>query len=833
MSKSENHDLKPPTSVLKIAGFLGDIQKRHELGTKYDVGDIWDQHSISVSNIADFVDWLHVERKEAVPPERELAQEPQKSYAKKNEESEPREIRAVDEALDTGAQEPEINVHLWKAIFQPETKRRRREMPQSQLAANRAQSFAQNYNGGLLLAQIKLTQEASQEAAETATTAKRVIAQESQPQAPTHLTQGLSAQAFGNEVVERNAPVTPVWNEPVRRDLLPHFIGRADTKIPGSSEPKMASPIDVPKIAAVGALAAIPQLQMPMVQESVPTQMMGAPSTEPMVDKLFGQITLVAPPLDVSPNAGQGSAVGLRFDWKDMAKGAGPVDYPTLITIAKTLPEGSRMLYPAIDPRQLRGSAVNIKLEPSVAEGLAGQGYGSEASVDGKKSLRKAYDYEGGMPAVSLLPATLSPLKGIGQRPIGMSADNLPQGNAVLLSESPHRTMRFLDFFGLPIYLSPQLNTSPDTDQEMKARVTAEFLPRAPLISGQAFGQLRNQMLGGFYGVEAKPELGAWRTAAPDYDRAGSAIAGLLASRIRMGGMGDGIVNPKAAIPKSATMPLKSGATAFGPTFTPKLPGSALATRVPLQASPFLPPSMPEPSIGSGPQMTPHTAGTSSVSTMTAQPMGFRPSIPSMPTVGQDAASSTSQSATASVTGNGSPMMRVSPHLQIPAEKSTSSPPSMPAKQSESSSGPSHGSSLEMPSMAAMSMPAPTTMAPQTQFPRPISAPGKPRVPSEVLPPKQSALERTVPTTTPMRPPNMAIAPRPVSSPKSDKDAMAVQTSTAAPSASSSEGGGGRANDVAQRQENGMPGSEINLLATEVWSLLKRKLAFEAQRSGR
>jgi hypothetical protein len=81
----------------------------------------------------------------------------------------------------------------------------------------------------------------------------------------------------------------------------------------------------------------------------------------------------------------------------------------------------------------------------------------------------------------------------------------------------------------------------------------------------------------------------------------------------------------------------------------------------------------------------------------------------------------------------------------------------------------------------------------------------------------------------------MLIAPpKSVQGPKGDSEALAIQTSTSSPTgAASSESGASRSSDVGEKKEGGLPGSEINLLANEVWILLKRRLAFEAQRMGR
>jgi hypothetical protein len=81
----------------------------------------------------------------------------------------------------------------------------------------------------------------------------------------------------------------------------------------------------------------------------------------------------------------------------------------------------------------------------------------------------------------------------------------------------------------------------------------------------------------------------------------------------------------------------------------------------------------------------------------------------------------------------------------------------------------------------------------------------------------------------------MLVAPhKPVSGPKHDGDAMAIQASpSSSGGGASQESGASRSAEVGEKKESALPGSEINLLANEVWILLKRKLAFEAQRMGK
>lgn len=831
MSSPEKHDLKPPTSVLKIAGFLGEIQKHHELGAKVDVGDIWDRHDISVSHISEFIEWLHVDRREAVPPEMTLSQEPEKSLAKKNDVDEADTSAQTEPPFDAIPNEPDVNIHLWKAIFKSEAKRARRDMPQSRLQASsgRAQNFAKNYNGGLLLANLHLTQQSVSDAAKDQSSPER--------SAPQYMTNGLAAQAFGKEVADKGSPMPPVWNEPARKDLMPELAVHKGQPSLSPNQPDANKSTDWAKIGAIGAMGALSQ--MGLQNQLDPRSFVGVsdPTTDRAADMLFGQITLVAPPLQVSSDVGQGGTVGLSFDWKDMAKGAGPVDYQTLQTVAKSLPEGSRVLYPAIHPRQLSGGAVNLKLEPRFAESLASQGYGPQGRIDGRKSAQMAVDYEGGSPPVRLLPATLTPL--IPLNPLnrqrraraGFAGDVLPQENFNVASEEPQRRMRFMDFFGLPIYLSPHLNTNPDLDQQVKASISTDFMPRAPLITPTTFSGIRSGMLGGFYGVEAKPDMGPWRGATPDYARAGSLLAGLLSTRYPLsagGGAG-------GSVPLVGGGPMKPSGSPMSSKFVPpalsrpSVSGLSGGSRSKSPVSNFAP--GPVPSLGS-----PHSIGASptsspSVPTLTNAPIGFRPSIPSPAMTSPEAAGSGGQSATAPKGPSAAPMMRVNPSITIAAEKPTTSPPSMPVAQSMPSPTAPDSS---MPETATPAMPTPSTMKPQTQFPRPVEQPKKRTTPSTVFPPKPSSAEASVPSGSSLKPPQMLIAPpKPVSGPRSDNDALAVQTSTSSPDSTSSDAGGTRSMETAQKQESSLPGSEVNLLANEVWILLKRKLAFEAQRAGR
>ncbi len=817
---TEVSNLAPPSSMLKLAGFLGDIRSRSTFGNKVDIQDAWDRHDISITDIDGFLGWLHVPRDDKPATEQDLSRQPVRSLAKKLEKEEPGPpVESVNEP--SAEQDSSINLHLWNTLFRAEPRKRRKEIPQAKNVAlgNRAGQFANGYNGNLMLTQMALTQQDSAKNSVLALSAAPEMSLP--PNAPKpdeltehdknsqsgHLTNGLAAAAFGTLVAGRANGMQPLWNEPVHHNILPTLGARDDGLISQNLMPTFGAPDLDFRERGLG--------DQPLAQ---------------LADPLYGQITLIAPPMTVTPETGQGAAMGLSFDWRDMAKGAGLVDYPALVTLAKTLPEGSKVLFPAIDPRQLRGGAVNLRLDPRVTDGLVAQGYGVPGRVNSWQSARMASDWHGGTQPIRLLPATMTPLNRPGRRNAGINPDSLPQGGTTAPAEEASRRMRFIDFLGLPIYLSPQLNTSPDLEQETRARITTEFMPRAPLVSPLAFSNLRSSLLGGFYGVEARPELGAWRQAAPNYEKAGSSISSLLSNRLRMGAMGDGVTSSRAPIPKSATLPtFGAGGKVLGPSFLPKMSGAAMSARAPLGASSFIPPTMssassPSSTPGQVPKFIRHQPGSAS------SPSSFRPSIPA---ISQSATAPSGQAATAPTGAATGSSIRVSPQITVAPEKMTAKAKSQPANQS-----PASPTRAAQP--APMEGPKPAKgpgMVPQSQFPRAASAPSaaKSKSPEAKAAPRPMDSHDQASGGSSLKPPQMLIAPpKPVSAGHGSSEPIAIQTSPSSVSGgASSESGASRSAEAGEKKESGLPGSEINLLATEVWILLKRRLAFESQRMGR
>jgi hypothetical protein len=62
---------------------------------------------------------------------------------------------------------------------------------------------------------------------------------------------------------------------------------------------------------------------------------------------------------------------------------------------------------------------------------------------------------------------------------------------------------------------------------------------------------------------------------------------------------------------------------------------------------------------------------------------------------------------------------------------------------------------------------------------------------------------------------------------------MSVQASHSRETAPATQGESRHRTEVARRAEGGALASEVNMIANEVWSILKRRMVLESQRSGR
>ncbi len=770
--------LQPPKSVVGVLGFLSRLASARRINRE-TVGSILDREPITCSDARAFLGWLHVDRFSM--PLREYKSPPLEKNLRLAEKPEPSEEKVIQLLERDGGQ---IDLHIWEAPRPLGTMPRRpraRPAPTG-VERGRPQSRESVPFEAYFWADGREQIDQRTERVEVARLMPVIIqdsvylgeggAAPGPPGIPGY--GGRQAYLWSQSLASDRQISGVLWNEPVRKDILGLLTQPAQ---PPAIEPAQAQPVES--------------------------------------DALYGQVTLIAPPITVAPDRPE-SRAGVSFDWRDVATGVGPVDESSFMTLATSMPPGSKALYPAMDPRSLTRGAVNLRLAPSMIQTLVGMGFGESRRVDAFGSARKVDDYYGGSPPVRRMPSQIVPVES-SRRPASPTSGQ-PSG--------PARRMRFLDYLGFPIYLSPTLSVQPDLDQQTYANVTTTFLPRAPLMSALSFAGLRQRLFSGFTGLEAKPDPLAWRTAQPSVVRS--------------------IPAPKSP----------------GQTSTPSFSGRSLPQQMPTQPQTPLRPqatSLPGavPSRPATRAYDPRVAATTpsptavSAPTLGSPPAGGLP--PSQtPVSGPPTRSSAAGSTLASLPPIPSPVglagiptgvpqapvppiarLSVNPIL-TPAAKPTA-PGTPRAKLSAAAPKPTTS-----PRLVAASGPAaaPATAIPALPYPVPGSTShGQPAsLPDRHLPTMQTVrppdLSPTHSSST--RSPQMVVGPRPAVRPESPAEALAVQTaapeSAATPSAPS---GHERAPHAGERKEAGMPGSEINLLANEVWSLLKRRLAFEAQRTGR
>jgi hypothetical protein len=577
---------------------------------------------------------------------------------------------------------------------------------------------------------------------------------------------------------------------------------------------------------------------------------------------LMGQITIVSPPMQVASQESEQAGSTVSFDIRKLAKGAGALDAGGLAMLKSSLPPGASAIYPALPPGSLSSQAVNMRLAPSLLNQILTEGYGPQAS----KMSASILSTSAGSPALdgsapmeaSIVPTSKRPTDASG----GVLGDQKMDGPGALQLAGSAGAQRggALDFLGMPVRLAPSLGGNPEVKAEAEAR---KVLPggAAGVMRPNEFGPMRSKLFPGFGTVHAEPDQGAWRKAAPAFGMASGEAHSVLApdSRIRpaTGGMSipqieDGGHTPGAkaihaaslfsgaaaghgdsfdhdhSVPPdtsgASSMPIGLGlgrhrATGLGgglsmagglgslalanrpsfagshsaamampstPSFGGAISSASVSTpgfnrRPPSRFTPF------QPAIGLGPSGTTHTGAFSRAHAEVAIPMahkgtGFSPRIPA-------------------VQGSASPAIPDMTH-STPSRAPSRTPPAF----STAGGGRPNLPTLKSPSMET------AAKAPSPSGPVPLPYPN---VSSRSLP------EMPIATSVQAKPPTAA---------------MTVQRNRVGASPASQAASRGQTeydSDVNSPRDPGSSAGEINLLANEVWSLLKRKLTFEAERLGK
>ncbi|GEM_PF-4728965 len=498
-----------------------------------------------------------------------------------------------------------------------------------------------------------------------------------------------------------------------------------------------------------------------------------------LVDPLLGQITLVAPP--VRAEVPGGGAV--EFAWRDMGRGIGPLDEGQMEVLRTALPEGTRALYPAIPRERLGGNAVNLRIAPSVVQTLVERGYGDRRLVDVPTVVRRAQDFHGGTPAAMPLPA----------RPVTGS-----------LPERARRRQRTLDVAGGSFELATTLGGATETRHLAIARLGFADLPRAPILNVTGFDRFDRRVLGRFNrldpapvgpsrGILALPSVSVPALAqaarhAPSFATAGSVSGREAATTLPL--------LASLIVSRSAPGAPARGLTGIATRTAPSSPVASSALPYAAPSAAFSPAASASPSARA--VVRPTFGAASRLSGAPARPVAPRVAPkPSIGPIGFNATIGRSASPDAPKVRPGSPATSSTAARTTPGAGAVTSPPRF-------------GGSMGTPSSAGLRT-------------------ATPAIPAPVLPPRFA--EATNFRESHVAAPVMALPAARHAEPMEPAEPVMVQASTGGASPAQATAPA----FAASLPKGGLPGgagSEVNALANEVWTLLKRRLAFENQRAG-
>jgi len=557
----------------------------------------------------------------------------------------------------------------------------------------------------------------------------------------------------------------------------------------------------------------------------------------------LGQMTLISPPLRVASEAAEDSGTAVAFNWETLARGQGALDARGLSALRRALPENAQLIYPALPKGQLPAGAVNLRLaQPTVAH-LLEAGYGLPAGAGvAARAVSVTEAAIGATPHVMPLAGHIVP----GKRPSGRKGSLLPShsdrpgGELAQVGAGQAKRGGALDFLGLPISLAPSLGGRSDVREAVSSNMVSDKI--AGIVRPNVFGPLRQTLFPSFQSIEAEPDRPAWEKAAPSFGLRDSKPLTVLSPGARapvitpssslpqLGGVSPSapgslpqmhVAEPTPDLPASSpvsisrpSMPslgtrhIGMGHQAHRPFVTPVPLPEPAATSLGMRHigmgsqahPPFVTPvPLPEPAAVSLPSLTgvtpvplPKPAGMSLPSLTGVTPVPLpKPAGMSLPLLRGDLPVPLPEPA-----GMSLPLLRGDLPVPLPEPAAMSFPPLA-------------GSTPDMPSPDMQLPSPPSIMSPGSGMrastslvshaPARLYTPLVPRVKTAAAP---LALQRSV---------NIG---------QVDSEAQTTERQATGQTATRTE-------------REGQQGAEINLLATEVWSILKQRLATEAIRRGR
>ena len=335
--------------------------------------------------------------------------------------------------------------------------------------------------------------------------------------------------------------------------------------------------------------------------EAPDAAMTSAPPSPFAATPEMGQLTLLAPPLQIASAQAERGGIAASVDWQTLAGGAGPLDEGGLARLKQVLPAQASVLYPALKPGSLGPGAVNLPLSAPLVQSLLQKSYGGVGMGMATRAADMAASLGGGKPAAAPLPAQIVP----GRRPSGTAAgvlghpDEVQGGAGALGQAGKGQATRggVLDFLGLPVRLAPSLGGRSDLARETTLRNAGQ----GPVASQQTlrpeqFAPLRNRLFPAFSSMAVEPDKGAWRRAAPAFGLRDGSPTTLLSPDARVP-----VQTPTMPQPPSRSRPPASSrsATLSGSPFAALSGGQyAASLRAPsLRAASLLGTSAPTPTL--------------------------------------------------------------------------------------------------------------------------------------------------------------------------------------------------------------------------------------------
>ena len=394
-------------------------------------------------------------------------------------------------------------------------------------------------------------------------------------------------------------PATPTGNSPVAGASAPSLAGRFLSSAPNASGSPAPAPASSGLAAGSAALSfagrflppasnapgspfapggGLAALGMPLRPQTaftggapgVPTSVLGeparsdAPSAAPFaVTPEMGQMTLLAPPLQIASAQSERAGTAASVDWTTLAGGIGPLDEGGMARLKGALPAEASVLYPALPPGSLGKGAVNLPLSAPLVQSLLRKGYGQVGADVAARAADMGAGVSGGKPPAAPLQASLVPTA---KRPAGSApgllghVDEAKSGAGALAEAGRGQAARggALDFLGLPVRLAPSLGGGSGLARETAAR-NAGLGPVRPqqTLRPERFAPLRNRVFPAFHSMTVEPDKAAWRKAAPALGLRDTSATTLLSPDARVP-----MQTPTAPHPASRPQPSASSPSA-------------------------------------------------------------------------------------------------------------------------------------------------------------------------------------------------------------------------------------------------------------------------------